>query len=67
MAWHILKKGQEYGNYGNYMEYLIDSENDIQSPPSDGYAPGSFAHTAGFTHMYEAASDGTWTEIGGDE
>lgn len=65
--WHLLKCGEAYGNYGNHMEYLIDSADDIETPPDDSYAPGSIAHTPGLTKMYESAADGTWVQIGGSE
>ena len=51
----------------NRNQYLIDSADDIETPPDDSYAPGSIAHTAGYKEMYESAADGTWVQIGGSE
>ena len=65
MAWHLLKKGEAFGENTTYMEFLIDSTSDIDTPPEDySYSYGSIAHTPGFKHMYEAAADGSWEEIG---
>ena len=66
MAWHLLKQGEENGEYSNHMEFLIDSATDISSPPTTTYkyAPGSFAHTAGFGKIYESDASGSWHEIG---
>ena len=66
MAWHLLKKGEAFGTNSEYMEFLIDSVDDIETPPTDkySYAPASIAHTPGWKHVYEAGSDASWTEIG---
>lgn len=65
--WHLLKCGEAYSNLGNHMEYLIDSAEDIETPPNDSYAPGSIAHTPGYAKLWESAADGTWVEVGGGE
>lgn len=63
MAWHLITQGNDQNS--NYMEFLIDSEEDIETPPENySYAPTSLAHTPGYQHVYESASDGTWVEIG---
>lgn len=59
MAWHLIKMDS-----ANCMEFLIDSEDDINNPPADiNYAASSIAHTPGYTHMYEADASGNWVEI----
>jgi len=66
MAWHLLKQGEPNGWNSNYMEFLIDSEDDIETPPTDqySYAPSSIAHTPGYKHVYESDASGSWVEIG---
>ena len=65
MAWILITKGDDQNS--NYMEFLIDSPTDIETPPEEyDYAPSSIAHTPGFGHMYESDSSGAWVEIGGD-
>ena len=64
MAWHLLKQGEPNGEYSDHKEYMIDSASDIESPPSESYAPGSFAYTAGFGKMYQSDASGNWHEIG---
>lgn len=67
MAWHIMERGNEYNNYSNYTEFLLDSDEDINSIPAGAdYSPGSIAHTPGFKRIWEADSQGAWVEIGGD-
>lgn len=67
MAWHLMECGNEYNNYSNYKEFLLDSEADINNIPADGnYSPGSIAHTPGFGKIWEADSQGRWVEIGGE-
>lgn len=66
MGWHLITQGDDQNS--NYMEFLIDSVDDIDTPPSNySYAPSSIAHTPGYRHMYEANSNGEWIEIGADE
>ena len=43
---------------------MIDSADDIDTPPTESYAPGSIAYTAGFGKMYMADNSGEWHEIG---
>lgn len=63
MSWHLITQGDDQNS--NYMEFLIDSEEDIETPPTNySYAMSSIAHTPGFKHVYEAAADGSWVEIG---
>ena len=65
MAWHIITQGDDTNS--NYMEFLIDQDSDILSPPADiTYAPSSLAHTPGYIKMWEADASGNWVEIGGD-
>ena len=66
MAWHLLKQGEPNGQYSNYMEFLIDSTSDIETPPTAqySYAPSSIAHTPGYQHVYESDANGSWVEIG---
>lgn len=65
MAWHLIKQGSSQNS--NYMEFLIDSVDDIDTPPAEySYAPSSLAHTPGYAHMYESDASGEWVEIGGD-
>ena len=66
MAWTLLEIGNEHNQYSNYKEFMIDSADDIESPPSESYAPGSIAYTAGYGKMYMADNSGEWHEIGGD-
>lgn len=67
MAWHLLTYSQKPGVNINYMEFLIDLESDISTPPQNfTYAPGSIAHTPGYAKMYESDANGDWVEIGGD-
>ena len=66
MAWHLITQGDDQNS--NYMEFLIDSADDISTPPTDlSYAPSSIAHTPGFGHMYESDASGSWVEIGGGD
>ena len=63
MAWHLITQGDDQNS--NYMEFLIDSEDDIETPPTNySYSPSSLAHTPGYQHVYEASSDGSWVEVG---
>lgn len=63
MAWHLLKQGNEH--LANYMEFLIDTAADINTPPAEyNYAPSSIAHTPGFKEVYEADADQNWVKIG---
>lgn len=65
MAWHLIARGNGYNS--NYMEFLIDSDSDISSPPENyHYAPTSIAHTPGYAKMWEADAEGEWVEIGGE-
>ena len=65
MGWTLLTQGDDQNS--NYMEFLIDFVEDINTPPEQySYAPSSLAHTPGFTHIYEADSSGNWVEVGGD-
>lgn len=64
MAWTLLQKGEAFGENSNYMEFLIDDESDIQTPPDVSYAPSSLAHTPGWGHIYESDRHGNWVEIG---
>lgn len=62
MAWHLITQGDDQNS--NYKEYLIDSVDDIESPPDSGnYAPSSLAHTPGYAHIYESDASGEWVEI----
>lgn len=64
MSWHIITEGDDQNS--NHKEYLLDSDADINNPPPAGsYSLASLAHTPGYARMWEAASDGTWVEIGG--
>lgn len=66
MAWHLITQGDDQNS--NYMEFLLDSASDINSPPSNySYAPSSLAHTPGYAKMWESDANGNWVEIGGDE
>ena len=66
MAWHLMKQGNDQNS--NYMEFLLDSATDIETPPTNySYALGSLAHTPGVAKMWEADASGNWVEIGGDE
>ena len=65
MGWHLITQGDDQNS--NYMEFLIDSVDDINNPPENyGYAPTSLAHTPGYSHIYESDINGDWVEIGGD-
>lgn len=65
MAWHLITQGDDQNS--NYMEFLIDSDADINTPPSNySYAPSSLTHTPGFKRIWEADASGNWVEIGGD-
>ena len=64
--WHLLIKGEQNNIYSNHMEYLIDNKEDINTPPEDNHAPGSTAHTPGFTYTYVYNFNNQWIEIGGD-
>ncbi len=65
MGWHLITQGDDLNS--NYMEFLIDSEDDISTPPENySYSPTSLAHTPGYTHLYESDASGNWVEIGGD-
>ena len=66
MAWHLMKKGDQFAENSNIMEFMIDSAEDIESPPdtSYSYAPGSIAYTAGFGKMYQSDASGSWVEMG---
>jgi len=65
MAWHIITQGDDQNS--NYMEFLLDSESDINTPPTEyNYAPSSLAHTPGYVKMWESDASGNWVEIGGD-
>ena len=67
MAWHLTERGNEYNQYSNYSEFLLDSADDINNVPEDAdYSPGSIAHTAGYRKIWEADSQLNWVEIGGD-
>ena len=67
MAWHLLTYSQKPGVNINYMEFLVDSDTDIATPPANYTpAPGSIAHTPGYATMYELDAQGEWIEIGGD-
>lgn len=63
MAWHILREGNGY--HHNYIEFMIDEEEDIETPPTDEYtySVGSRAHTPGYEHCYECDAEGNWVEI----
>lgn len=63
MAWYLLKRGEPFANYSNHKEFMIDTAEDIETPPSEPYAPGSTAHTPGYKEVYEAAADGSWVQI----
>lgn len=66
MAWHIITQGDDSNS--NYMEFLIDSASDINTPPTEyDYSLSSLAHTPGYSRMWEADANGNWVEIGGDE
>ena len=66
MAWHIITQGNGY--ISNYTEFLIDSEEDIETPPEDiDYGPSSLAHTPGYGSIYEADAEGEWVLIGGGD
>jgi hypothetical protein len=66
MAWHLITQGDDQNS--NYMEFLLDSASDINSPPSKySYALSSLAHTPGYAKMWESDANGNWGEIGGDE
>lgn len=65
MAWHLITQGDDQNS--NYMEFLLDSESDINSPPTSiySYALSSIAHTPGFTKVWECDASGNWIEIEG--
>lgn len=64
MAWILITQGDDQNS--NYMEFLIDSAEDIETPPDNlSYAPSSLAHTPGYAQMWESDSAGNWVEIGG--
>lgn len=65
MSWHLITQGS--GQNSNYMEFLLDSDSDIETPPTEmGYAMSSIAHTPGYAKIWEADSSGQWVEIGSD-
>ena len=53
-----------YANDEGVMKIVMDSEADLQSIREDAQ-PGSTAHVAGLTAMYEKAPSGEWVQIGG--
>lgn len=64
MAWHLITQGDDQNS--NYMEFLIDQDSDIETPPVEyGYSLSSLAHTPGYKRMWEANANGEWIEIGG--
>lgn len=67
MAWHLITKGDDQNS--NYMEFLIDSDSDIETPPTDeyNYSLSSLAHTPGYVKMWESDATGNWVLIGGDD
>jgi len=69
MAWTLIKMGGDGELFGHaHREYMIDSEDDMQSPPeqSEIAAPGSIAATADLTILYRKDTSGNWQKVGGD-
>lgn len=40
---------------------LVESESDLDL--LTGYVPGTMAHTAGWTNVWELGTDGTWVPL----
>ena len=61
----LLKSGEQFGKQGDaHKEYLLESASDVSELPTTGVAPGSMAHTVGFTHFYEMGFDNQWHLFG---
>lgn len=65
MAWVLIRTGEPNTVFSNHREWQLDSASDIQTPPAEAVsaAPGSKAWTADFSHIYNKANDGTWSDI----
>ena len=58
MAWHLITQGDDQNS--NYMEFLLDSASDINSPPSNySYAPSSLLTLPGMRRCGSLTRAGT--------
>ena len=55
-----VSNGKIYKNSSMQM-VLVSSENDLSL--LDKYAPGTIAHTAGFTSMWQKSASGEWIPV----
>ena len=68
MAWNCLKENQGMGEENRRMLYMLDSSEDISSPPESDSASamGSVAILADMSAFWVKDSAGTWTESTSD-
>lgn len=68
MSWTLIRMGGDGEAFGHaHREYMIDSEDDIQSPPAytEIAAPGSIATTVNLSARYRKDVSGEWQKIVG--
>lgn len=64
MSFSIIKQNEQ-PNSAMLIEYMIDSQSDLQSLPTN-VAPGSVAATADLTAIYRLDNSGEWVKVGGE-
>ena len=63
MAWHLIKYAVPGYNHADHKEWLIDAKEDINTPPVNSGAMGSFAYTADIKNLYQKNPSGTWVTV----
>ena len=68
MAWKLMESNGDRSKDKYQAEYMIDSANDINSPPAENSKldAGSIAYTADLLNIYQKSAGGQWVKVGGN-